>query len=331
MHPTDPDVLLAGCGNNSASFYKDGAKSVALGGAFLTTNGGRTWVKTLAGETITAVEFSPSHPEDRVRGRTAPLLSQPGRRRSWAVMAGSESQGWGPPGVGAGFPIDILVDPRNPDVLFVNNYGGGNVKSENGAGPGPWPAGGTGALMFDVDADASQPDTVYAGARSGAFAAWTEARTGRAAPSAGHLPRVVQRGHPSGQPKDRPGVPGAGGEAVPQPGRRHHLDPGVSTAGHSGSAVGLQAHRLRSLQSPHRLCGSCRGDAALGPLGTAAFGVFKSTDGGMSWAPANDSQIKDLSINNLAVHPQNPSVAYAATFSGGAVQDHQRRDDVESS
>ncbi|MCJ7612816.1 MAG: hypothetical protein MUP19_11185 [Candidatus Aminicenantes bacterium] len=50
---------------------------------------------------------------------------------------------------------------------------------------------------------------------------------------------------------------------------------------------------------------------------TAGLGVFKSTDGGVSWAEANNSITKNLSINNLAVHPQNENIVYAATSTGG--------------
>ncbi|MCJ7612815.1 MAG: hypothetical protein MUP19_11180, partial [Candidatus Aminicenantes bacterium] len=67
---------------------------------------------------------------------------------SWKPINGSIGKPWGPPGVVSGFPIDILVDPTNPNILFVNNYGGGNVKSADGGKS--WTVaskGYTGALM----------------------------------------------------------------------------------------------------------------------------------------------------------------------------------------
>jgi photosystem II stability/assembly factor-like uncharacterized protein len=44
-------------------------------------------------------------------------------------------------------------------------------------------------------------------------------------------------------------------------------------------------------------------------------GVFKSTDGGISWSAAN-SGITATSISDLAIDPQNPSTLYAATSGG---------------
>jgi photosystem II stability/assembly factor-like uncharacterized protein len=85
-------------------------------------------------------------------------------------MNGSYSQPWGPTGIVSGFPIDILVDPVKPNVLFVNNYGGGNVKSVDGGKT--WTVasqGYTGALLFDVAIDPKNPEVVYAAGRSGAF------------------------------------------------------------------------------------------------------------------------------------------------------------------
>jgi hypothetical protein len=79
-------------------------------------------------------------------------------------------QAWGPPGIVAGFPIDIQCDPRNPMRLFVNNYGGGNFLSVDGGVT--WvdsSKGYTGALMSAVAVSTFNPARVYATARSGVF------------------------------------------------------------------------------------------------------------------------------------------------------------------
>ena len=44
-------------------------------------------------------------------------------------------------------------------------------------------------------------------------------------------------------------------------------------------------------------------------------GVFKSTDGGATWTPANRGMI-DYSIHAIAVDPHNPRVLYAGAYEG---------------
>jgi photosystem II stability/assembly factor-like uncharacterized protein len=62
--------------------------------------------------------------------------------------------------------------------------------------------------------------------------------------------------------------------------------------------------------------------------GTDSMGVYKSTDGGMSWKPAN-SGFSALTIGQLALHPKSPETLYAehwgklykSTNSGGTWKD----------
>jgi len=48
-------------------------------------------------------------------------------------------------------------------------------------------------------------------------------------------------------------------------------------------------------------------------------GVFKSVDGGISWHPAQpaNSPLSGVSVNDLAVHPKNHNIVYAATAMDG--------------
>jgi len=50
-----------------------------------------------------------------------------------------------------------------------------------------------------------------------------------------------------------------------------------------------------------------------------AFGVFKSTSGGASWAPANSGLIT-FSVTSLAINPQNAGTLYAGTAGSGVFQ-----------
>ncbi|MDO9085212.1 MAG: hypothetical protein Q7U53_03290 [Anaerolineaceae bacterium] len=47
--------------------------------------------------------------------------------------------------------------------------------------------------------------------------------------------------------------------------------------------------------------------------GTWGNGVFKSTDGGLSWIKSSNG-LGDLLINSLAIDPQNPKILYAGTY-----------------
>jgi hypothetical protein len=122
MHPLNPDILLAGGG---------GPHEQPDGGAFLSTDRGETWTRTLSSgfENITAVEFATSDPRIAyAAGEHSVYRSEDGGRNWWRVSSGQ----YGPSGMRAGVPIDLQVDPRNPNRLFINNYGGGNFLSEDG-------------------------------------------------------------------------------------------------------------------------------------------------------------------------------------------------------
>lgn len=47
--------------------------------------------------------------------------------------------------------------------------------------------------------------------------------------------------------------------------------------------------------------------------GTWGNGVFKSTDGGLTWGKSSNG-LEDLHINSLAIDPQNPNILYAGTY-----------------
>jgi photosystem II stability/assembly factor-like uncharacterized protein len=49
--------------------------------------------------------------------------------------------------------------------------------------------------------------------------------------------------------------------------------------------------------------------------GGVSGGVWKTTDGGLSWTPLAD-QIANIAVNSMAIHPENPDVLYVGTGEG---------------
>ncbi len=164
MHPTNPDILLAGTGNNQ--YHADN-------GVYLSQDGGANWKHVLSGQNIEAVEFSVSNPLIAYAGSENAIFRSEDGGETWKLVSGGGEDGWGAPGVRAGFPIDFQVDPRNPDRIFANEYGGGNFLSEDGGKT--WvdaSRGYTGAQVRALAVDPNEPGRVIAAARSGIFVSY---------------------------------------------------------------------------------------------------------------------------------------------------------------
>jgi photosystem II stability/assembly factor-like uncharacterized protein len=322
MHPGNPDVLLAGCGNNAASPYRVDGKPHFTGGVFRTENGGEKWVQTLQDDVITSVEFAPSNPNIAYAGGRQRFYASTDSGRSWKLVSGGQV-GWGPTGIIAGFPIDILVDPDNPLVLFANNYGGGNVKSTDGGKTWTLASQGyTGALMLDIVIHPANSDIVYAGARNGLFrtmnggAAWE----GLCFAPAKFPECYAVAIHPK-----NPQIVVASQELL---GTVYYSKNGgkswqeaVKLPAVPGSPVETYGFKriIFAHSDPQTVyAATCRGTNELKDHPTA-FGVYKSGRGGApgSWAGTNDATMKSRAVNDLAVHPKNHMIVYAATAQGG--------------
>jgi len=162
MSPRDANVLLAGAGNNS---YLEGS------GIYLTTDGGAHWrlVMDTAPHAVTSVEFSVLDPTLAYAGGQHVFAVSTDGGQTWQRRERREGR-WGPLGIAPGFPIDFQVDPRDPERLFANNYGGGNFLSEDGGRT--WTSasqGYTGADIRSLVVDPKNPAAVFVNGRSGPF------------------------------------------------------------------------------------------------------------------------------------------------------------------
>jgi len=310
MHPTNPDILLAGTGNNA---YPDS------GGAYLTTNGGTTWKAVILNENINAIEFALSNPNIAYAGSAAFVYRSSDCGQTWSKVSTGE-EGWGSPGVRAGFPIDFQVDPRNPNRVFANNYGGGNFLSLDGGQTWTVASDGyTGAQVRAIAIDPTDSSIVYAAARSGFFAGTDggDSWIGLNTPPAFNLEWNAVAVNPSN----------------PQ-----HLmasnnwDPIILKSDNGGQAWNWSGDRLAQGMG-WRVITFAPSDPKILYAGSSAFlsagifdntlpavGVYVSRDGGASWNSANDVLSGKTNIIDICVDPFNPQVVYAATGTNGLLK-----------
>ena len=310
MHPTNPDILLAGTGNNA---YPEG------GGVYLTTNGGTSWQAVVSNENYNAIEFALSNPNIAYAGSASAVYRSSDCGQTWRKVSSGE-EGWGSPGVRAGFPIDFQADPRDPNRVFANNYGGGNFLSVDGGQTWTVASDGyTGAQVRAIAVDPTDPSTVYAAARSGFFASTDGGGSwiGRNTPPAFNLEWNAVAVDPSN----------------PQ-----HLvasnnwDPVIIQSYNSGQTWNWSGDRLAEGMG-WRVITFAPSDSKILYAGSSAFfsagvfddllpaaGVYVSRDGGATWNPANDALSAKANIIDICVDPSDPQVVYAATGTNGLLK-----------
>jgi photosystem II stability/assembly factor-like uncharacterized protein len=161
MHPAKPDVLLAGAGNNT---YTEGS------GVYLSVDGGARWkLVQKCEQAITSVEYSTSDPRIAYAAGSSHFYASADGGGTWTARLRATDR-WGPRNINSGFPIDFQVDPRDPQRLFTNDYGGGVFVTTDGGRS--WTPSSTGYTGADIRGLAVQPDNpavVFANGRSGPY------------------------------------------------------------------------------------------------------------------------------------------------------------------
>jgi len=314
LHPTNPDILIAGTGN--VQYRKNS-------GVYRSTDGGVTWSQTLGtvgGEPIESVEISTSNPNIVYAGGEATIYRSEDGGITWDLVSGGGGNGWGAPGVRAGFPIDFQVDPRNPDRIFANEYGGGNFLSEDGGRT--WmdaSRGYTGAQVRAIAVDPNEPGRVIAAARSGIF--------------------VSNDGGTNWTGLNNPPVVSMEWNAIAiDPANSQHIvaetnwgnflvnsrDGGVTWGqafNFSDQRVGWHAIAFAP-SDPDIIYAGSTGYFSAGSFDPSqpGKGIYVSRDGGDTWISANDSLTQDASVYWVAVDPQDSQIVYAATSNHGLIK-----------
>jgi photosystem II stability/assembly factor-like uncharacterized protein len=330
LNPRNPDVLLAGAGNNRYG---------AGDGVYLSTDGGETWRKTLTSNMeLTAVEFASSDPDIAYAASAKAFYRSTDAGLTWKTMSGDGINGalnWAPPGVRAGIPADMQVDPRNPDRVFMTSYVGGVFLTEDGGRTwvdASW--GYTGDNLSSVAVDPKDHRRVYAVGRSGPFrsddggvnwqgllyrppnvADWFQGGWGfpewhSVAVSPSDPRRVLISDEMTGTIFLGPNY-GLDWKIV-----YHYPFTGNGPSTNQGfKALAFAPSDPTVVYAG--MCNDCRQrQQPINPSG----GIWKSTDSGESWGQANDSFTASLNIHALAADPRTSNIIYAGTGDHGVVR-----------
>ena len=309
MHPEDPEILLAGTGNNQ--YFMDM-------GIYLSTDGAESWTQVYSDININSVEISLTDPRIAYAGGDPGLLLSEDGGQTWSFITEGEN-GWGSPGVRAGFPIDFQVDPRDSQRIFANNYGGGNFLSEDGGQTwGVASTGYTGAQVRSLDVHPAQSGLVYAAARSGIF-------------------RSLDGGSTWTGIGDRDFYALEWNAVAVNPANTNSILAATnywSVLGHSSNAgaswqpvLELGPNRgirdlVFSAADPNQVFAATGGFISAGVFdpGTPGKGVYRSLDGGMTWEQATKGQFADAHITEIAVARHDSQIVYAATSNHGVIR-----------
>jgi hypothetical protein len=197
----------------------------------------------------------------------------------------------------------LVIDPVNDQTLYCTTYSGGVFKSTDGAASWTWSSDGTGAsvigqvsFVFAVD---PKNDQVVYGSETGIGFNKTTNGGAHWSHSAGFLDDVTSLALSPA----------------------NHLLLYAVTSNGPGTAMSSDGGATWNAVAPLASPVSCY---ALDPVsssvvyaGTSGAGVFKSTDGGRSFATAS-SGMGLQNVTALSISPGNPSTLYAQTTKGGA-------------
>lgn len=167
--PANSGTVIVATGNNND--YNKGT----YGAVYRSTDFGSTWTDVTPtlfydAEPFTAVAFAPSDSSIVYVGSAQAIYRSTNNGLSWTRYGGNTGAPYGPLGIRSGVPIDMVVHPDDPNVVYVNNYGGGVFKSEDGGKNWvSWSKGYSGADIHSIAVDPNDSSKILANGRSGIF------------------------------------------------------------------------------------------------------------------------------------------------------------------
>lgn len=318
MHPTDPRVLFAATGNNACSGQYEGA---VVSGLFRTTDGAASWQKVIAGDIVTTVAFAPSNPQVVYAGSARAFWRSADGGGTWARHSKPSGEEWGPPGVRAGVPIDVTVDPDDPDLLYANNYGGGVFRStDGGASWEEWSRGYSGAEVHALAVADGPSPAVLAVGRSGPYRTenhgfdWAGIGTGAA-----NFPEwntiAAQPGHPEVilAADEHQGVilRSADGGASFAEMLRHP----AANAAAEATRMGFKALAFAPSAPAVAYAALAKHRGTIDTSAPVGDVLWRSVDGGATFQ-VRSTQLNGLNVHRLLVDATDASAIWAATSGG---------------
>jgi len=329
MKPDDPQTLLAGGGTSYVPPVLVDGVETEHGGVYLTTDAGESWEAVLENEVITSVEYCEKDPQIAYAGGAKAVYRSEDGGHTWQRFGDDARGTWGPPGLNPGVPVDIQVDPEDCNRLFINNYVGGNFLSTDGGQT--WTVatqGYSGAAPTRVIVDPSDPWHVLAASRMAPFVSHDGGLTWEGLLYPELLTGI---GTLELDPSDSEHMLASadvvlapiletydGGERwEPRLDWLNRLPRGTNEADWARLRVKRIAFAPSDPSIVYATTLHAPADPDL-PLPEGwrhdGMGVYRSTDGGQTWEPANDETTEKLGLGCIAVDPTDPQTVYAGAY-----------------
>jgi len=237
----------------------------------------------------------------------------------------------GPPGIYSGTPISMLIHPKNPYIVYINSYNGGNFKTENGGET--WEIvskGYTGAQSRWIVSHPVFPNIVYIASRSDVSISYNfgSQYIGLEYDALQNLQDVQSIAINPLKNNEILVTDRHIGKIFKSLNKGKNWNLILEYFGFKGwrcsypnNVLGF-SNIIISNNSPNVIyAGSGRPDINEGMLDyeTKSFGVFKSTDYGNTWYQCKNKGLENtrLYIQSLVIHPSNSNFIYIATYDGG--------------
>ena len=326
MHPKDHLTLIAGTGKASA--FVDDPNEI-YGGVFITHDGGQNWRQVdpirASGDNhfaFSAVAFAASDPNIVYADAGIEFLRSEDGGETWERYYEGPNFDSGML-ESRGTPIALAVLPTDPDTIFMNAYDGGVFLSTDGGKT--WQdssSGYAGSQVWGIAIDPKEPAFVVSASKNGVHVSYNAGGTWHGRISEGWINNIETV---TIDPKDRNNI--LIGRSITGEISRSN-DGGFTwkqVLGPLGEDIMRGRRSIHEIAfSPSRpgIVYAATGIETLFPQGvtrdTPGPGIYKSTDGGMTWFTVNQGlESTTMSILAVAVHPQNPDVAYLGEMNSG--------------
>ncbi|OGI08941.1 MAG: hypothetical protein A3I68_03635 [Candidatus Melainabacteria bacterium RIFCSPLOWO2_02_FULL_35_15] len=302
------------------------------GAIIVSRDAGMSWTEAKHGrldgnkQIYSALGISPTNPKVIYAGAFGFFVRSTDGGMTWKEL------GFGPLGSNAGHPIDIAVDPANEDIVYVDSYIGGVFKSTDGGET--WVTNAFGYSGAETRGLAVAPDgeSVFVTSRSGVFLSkdkginWLPVGLGdieldellSVSPHPTDKNKILLGNNQNG--KSSIFLSTDGGMIWKTVFMIQGTDPHFPNALGLAGSVGFTDIEW-SKSNPNIAFASCAKKSLLhDSIDSISWGVFKSTDGGMTWQNKQKGIPGFKNTWSLAIDPKNEDVVYVATNGSGILK-----------